>query len=294
MEASRVAFGEAVPLAFDRLDVQDHRTIEVGRFVEELDQGRDVVSVDGTDRDEIELLEPGVLGNHRLAHLTHPVIELGQRPPAGNVSGDLLGGLLEASVGMAQPHPIEVGGHGALGLRDRHAVVVEDHQELTPQGAGVVEPLHRQAVDDRGVADQGDRATAIRVVRRPPLTIERVASGHAHRRGDAGAGVADGEEVVVAFTGFRETGHALASSKTIQHRQPAGQQLVGVALVTDVEQQTIVPEVEDVVHRDRKLDHTEIRREVSAALSDLVADGEPDLRRELGQLVDRQGLEVAW
>jgi hypothetical protein len=50
---------------------------------------------------------------------------------------------------------------GALRLADRHAVVVEDHEELALERAGVVEAFHRDAVDDRGVADQRNDAAAV-------------------------------------------------------------------------------------------------------------------------------------
>ena len=69
---------------------------------------------------------------------------------------------------------------------------------------------------------------------------ELVAAGHAHGGGDAGAGVADGEEVVLGFTGSGKPDMPSRCAQLLEQPQPAGQQLVGVALVADVEQQPVV------------------------------------------------------
>ena len=131
MECRRVTLREGISLALDRLDVQHHRAIESRRLVEEVDQRRDVVPVDRADGDEVEFLEPGIFRDQRFTHLAHAVIEIREGLAAGDVLGDFLGRLFEATVGVAQSNTIEVGGHGALWLRDRHAVVVEDHEELS-------------------------------------------------------------------------------------------------------------------------------------------------------------------
>ena len=65
-----------------------------------------------------------------------------------------------------------------------------------------------------------------------------------------------------------------------------------VALVADVEEESVVSEVEDVVQRDRQLNDTEIRREVTAGLHDLAGDRFTNLRRKRLELVDRQRLDV--
>ena len=79
------------------------------------------------------------------------------------------------------------------GLADAHAVVVEDDEQLPLERAGVVEAFECQAVDDGGIADDGDDVAV--------LAQMLIAAGHADGGGDGGAGVADGEEVVGAFAG---------------------------------------------------------------------------------------------
>ena len=48
----------------------------------------------------------------------------------------------------------------------------------------------------------------------------------------------------------------------------AGEQLVDVALVADVEDEAVARRVEDVVHGDGQLDHAEVRPDVTAGLRD--------------------------
>jgi hypothetical protein len=101
--------------------------------------------------------------------------------------------------------------------------------------------------------------------------------------------VADGEEVVVALARIGEARHAVALPQPVEHRVAAGEQLVRIALVADVEQQPVVPEVEDVVQRDREIDHAEVRRQVPAGLGlHLLADRVRNLPARTSSLIDRQ------
>jgi hypothetical protein len=143
-----VTLGRLEPLALDRLDVEHHRTVELASLGEELDQGRDAVPVDRSDGDEPEVLEPGALGDHRLGRLTHLVVGLVENRAARHMLQNTLGATLEVAVDVAQTEPVEILRHSALRARDRHAVVVEHDQELTLERTGVVQALHRDAVDD--------------------------------------------------------------------------------------------------------------------------------------------------
>ena len=74
----------------------------------------------------------------------------------------------------------------------------------------------------------------------------------------------------------------------------AGEELVGVALVADVEQKSVMTEIKDVVHGDREFDHSEVRCEMATGLGDLVADCKPDFRSELLKLFKRELLQIGW
>ena len=73
---------------------------------------------------------------------------------------------------------------------------------------------------------------------------------------------------------------------------PAGQELVRIALVADVEQEVVAREIEDVVQRDGQLDDAEIGREMAAALRHLIADGLAHLLGQDRKLIDLQLPEV--
>src|SRR2546421_451233 len=81
---------------------------------------------------------------------------------------------------------------------------------------------------------------AFRVGRRVEgLAAQEVAAGHADGGRDPGAGVADAEEVVRGLPGLRKPGHAGPRPQVLEERQAAGEQLVRVALVADVEEQAV-------------------------------------------------------
>ena len=105
--------------------------------------------------------------------------------------GLVLGRLLHRSVRRVEADAVEVAGHGALGLGDAHAVVVEDHQHLAIERAGVVQSLHGEAVDDAGVAEEGHHAAPVRIVLGERFASQPVSARHAHRGRDRGAGVSD-------------------------------------------------------------------------------------------------------
>ena len=269
--------------------MEHHRAVEVLRLVEDVDERREVVAVDRADGDEPEVLEPIVLADAGLRHLAELVIDIGHRLAARHVLREFLRSLTELAVGLREADLVEVRGDSALRLRDRHAVVVEDDEELALERACVVEAFHGHAVHDRRVADDRHHAAAVRVRLVEAFAVERVAARHADGGRDRGACVADREEVVGALARFREARHAVALAQLREERIAAGEQLVRVALVADIEEQAVVREVEDAVHRDRELDHAEVRRKVAARARDLLADRGAHLGRKISQLVHRHG-----
>src|SRR5690606_4218935 len=73
----------------------------------------------------------------------------------------------------------------------------------------------------------------------------------------------------------------------------AREQLVHIALVTRVEHDRVARRVEDAVHRDRQLDHAEVRPQVATGLRHLAHEELADLPRELSELLAAQPIEVA-
>jgi hypothetical protein len=65
---------------------------------------------------------------------------------------------------------------------------------------------------------------------------------------------------------------------------PAGQDLVRIGLVADIPDQPVARRVEDVMQRDRELDHAQPRAEMAAGDGDRVDRLGPELVGELAQL----------
>ena len=188
---------------------------------------------------------------------------------------------------MGDADAVEVLGHGTLWFGDAHAVVVEDDEHLAFEHAGVVEPFHGDAVDDRGVADEGDGAAAIGIgIGVVGFVVDLVAACHADGGGDAGAGVSDTELVVMGLAGFWEPGHALAGAEVCEFVEAAGEEFMGVALVADIEEEAVVAEVKDAVHGDGEFDDAEVGGEVAAGTGNLVDDGCANFSRQIFELGD--------
>src|SRR5450631_1261095 len=97
------------------------------------------------------------------------------------------------------------------------------------------------------------------------------------------------ERIVFAFGPFGEAGQAAALAQRVDAVAPPGQDLVRVALVSDVPDQAVVRRFECIMQRHRELDHAEAGAEMSAGLGDRVDQVFSQFIRDLPQPV---GLEA--
>ena len=165
-------------------------------------------------------------------------------------------------------HARQVAVHRADGRRDRHVVVVQDHQQVdVRRDAGIVERLEGHAGAHRAVADDGDMPAPV-----GPLAFAEVARGHRHaeRSRYRSRRVRRAEGVVLALAAPRKAGDPFVLPKLLHLPAPAGEDLVRIGLVPDVPHQAVVRRVEDVVQRDGQLDRAEVRRQVAAGARDRI------------------------
>ena len=247
VEGGCVALGVLIALALDGVGVQHEREIHIFDGGERLDERRYVVPIDWPHVKQSELFEPRVFVDDILGDFAEAMSDASNGAAAGYDIHHALGGLLHRAIGVADPQPIEVGCNRALRPRDTHAVVIEDDEELSVEGTGVIEPFHRQAIDDAGITDECDGSSTAGILWRPTFASQRVAAGHAGGRRDGGAGVTDHEEVVIRFAGIGKSTHAAFLPQFGEHRIAARQQFVRIALMPDIKEQSIVAEVEDAV-----------------------------------------------
>ena len=184
-----------------------------------------------------------------------------------------------------EPDAVEVARQRADVGRDRHAVVVEDHDDRRAEAAGLVDRLERDAAGHRAVADHGD-----------DLAVLAVAAAHrlldADRVADRGRGVAGAHDVVLGLVDRAERREAAVLADRAELVAAAGEDLVRVGLVADVPEDLVARRVEQRVQRDGDLARAEVGAEVAADLAHRVDQQLAHLLRDLLQLVLGERVEV--
>ncbi len=141
---------------------------------------------------------------------------------------------------------VEVAGHGAHVAVDGPLVVVEHHDHALGLLGDVVERLEGDAVGEGGIAGYGDDVLA---------AAGKVAGhGHAQRGRERGAGVTGAVAIVLAFGTQHEAVKAAGLADGLKAVEAAGEDLVDVRLVADVEEDFVFRRIENRVQRDGKLD----------------------------------------
>ena len=158
---------------------------------------------------------------------------------------------LRGSVRRAQTGKIAV--HATEILGDRHLIVVDDDDEITALFGSVVQSFESDRRAQRTVADDGDDVADFACSRSGMLHI--TCFGKTAGKGDGRAGMAQHEGIMLAFQRIGETRH-LAEPRLVQIRLGApGKHLVHVALVGDIENETVTWRTEHAVQRHGKLHH---------------------------------------
>ena len=197
----------------------------------------------------------------------------GQRPVAE----------LEVEIPRPQPRLGKVTGDRADVRRDRHAVVIEQHDHRLAAGPGVVEALVGQPAGQRAVAHQGQHMIV--------FALERPCAGHAERDGDRVRRMPGDKRVMHALARLREAGKPALLAERIEPVHAAGQHLMDVALVADVEQ-PVTAGIEYAVDGDRRLHDAEVGGQMAAGPADVLHQKLPDLLTQGRQLLLRHGEQI--
>ena len=100
------------------------------------------------------------------------------------------------------------------------------------------------------------------------------------------------DRVVLRFIASKEAGESAVLFDRMKLVAASGQDLVCVGLVSDVPDKTIVRRIENVMHRDRKLDGPERRSSMTADAGAGVDNELPNLVGDFLQVFDFQLSEV--
>lgn len=167
---------------------------------------------------------------------------------------------------------------------DRHLVVVEDDEHLRPAVADVVERLEREPAHERGVADDD---------RDPFQPVALVAgSGQPLPDREARARVSAVEHVVGRLAPAWEAADAAELAKRPEALVAAGEELVGIGLVTRIPDDPVPGGVEQPMERDRELHDAQGRPEMAAGAGNGGDDRLADLGGELHELRLAQATEI--
>ena len=104
------------------------------------------------------------------------------------------------------------------------------------------------------------------------------------------------EAVVFAFGALGEAGQAAALAQRADAVAPAGQDLVRIGLMADIPDQPVARRVEQVVQRDRQLDHAEPGPQMTAGHRDRADGLGPQFVGDLPEVLLGQTAQVgrAW
>ena len=268
-----------------RHDMQQDRPLLLAEVLERVDEHRDAVAVHRAEVVEPQLGED-VAADGRLQELARPGERLLHgRTHHGDPVEDPPDVLRQLLVEGGHPDPVQVVRQRPHRGRDGHCVVVEDDEEVLLQGPRVIERLQRLPAGQRPVAHD----------RHHPALRPRdlIAAGDAQRGRERRPRVARGERVEGALVPVGEAGQPPELPEGREPVTSAGQQLVRVALVADVEDQAVLIEVEEVVEGDGQLDNADVRAPVAAVGLDDPLDLLAHLPGEQGKLLKGKLAQIA-
>ena len=156
VKVHRVVGGRLKAVTLFGHHVQQHRAGHILDHRQVLAQLRNAVAVDRADVAEAELLEEHAAvqaGLDRFLDLRQE--PLGRVAQQRHLVEHLEHFALQAGVERVDAQPVEILAHAADAGADRHLVVVQDHQQVLAQTAGVVHRLVDDARGKRAVADHG-------------------------------------------------------------------------------------------------------------------------------------------
>ena len=215
--------------------VQEHGAVLLLEIVEGLDQRADVVTVDGAEVLQAQLFEDDAGPQHSLGDLFGF-----SRHTQGGHAADLLdefaGAIVQIFELRAGDDLVQVTGDGPDVLVDGPLVVVQhDDQPLGVVG-DIVQGFVGNPAGEGGVSRDGDDMF---------LAAGLIAGdGHAERRGERRAGVTRAVGIVRAFRAQHEPVQSARSTDGVKLLLAAGEQLVHIGLVADVEQEAVVRRLE--------------------------------------------------
>ena len=193
--------GRRIALALLRHDVHQNRSdLGVAHVAQHGQQMIEIVPIDRPDVIKAQLLEQRAAGDVRARVLdrprNRPVENLGQMP------GQLFADVAQLQIRAPGAEPRQISRHGADRRRNRHVVVVQDHDQPLVARAGIVHRLISHARRHGAIADHRDDVVL--------LAGQIPRHRHAKAGRDRGRGMRRPERVVFALRPLGEAGQSAA------------------------------------------------------------------------------------
>ena len=197
---------------------------------------------------------------------------------------DVLQFLVGGQIARAGDDAVEVFADGANVLGDAPLVVIENDDQAFGRVLDVIERLVGNAVGQRRVAHDADNVLlAARFV---------AARGHAEGSRQRRPSVSGAETIVGTFRTEREPHGAAALTDLRECLATSRDELMNVDLMAHVPDKRILRAIEHAVHRQRQLDHAEVRAQVTAVLAQHLDEFIADLLSQRPKLVHCEQLHI--
>ncbi len=292
MRAAGVVFGHGVALALGGDDVQQHRLGQALGAHQKMLQPLLIVPIHRAQVAEAEGLEKPVLHEHVADMILPPLQQMVQRPAHQRRLFQCLGyRALGAQPALAGAQVGEVAADRAHIGRDAHLVVIEDNNQPGAAAAGIVHGLVAHAAGERAIAHHGDDM--------PLLALQIPRAGQAQGGRNGGGGMAGAVGIVLAFLPLGEAGDTLILAQGIHLPAPAGQYLVGIALMPYIKHNFVRGAVKHAVQGDGQFHHAQVAGQVAACAGHrvhnlLAQQGDQFLHLLLGHLLQLLRGHIQW
>ena len=180
---------------------------------------------------------------------------------------------MEVRVGGIGHQAVQIIRNGAHIFGDRPLVVVENNDQALGGRGDIVQCLKAHAAGEGGIPCHADDML---------VGADLIARcGHAQGGGERCSCVARAVRVVLALAAQEKSVQPLVLANRVEPVEAAGEELVDIALVADIENKLVPWRVEDAVQCNRQLDHAKIRPQMAAGLGE---DANQFLADFLGQV----------
>ena len=153
--ALRLALGGRVALAFFRVHMHEHRTVQVLRPLERIRELPHIVPVHRAEIGKAHVLEHRRIRQQRLFDIRFQMMVKIIHRAADRIAVEQVAiGFFEFIVRRLRAQKPQMLAHRADIAVDRHAVVVQNHDERLAARTRVVKPLVGKTAGERAVADQ--------------------------------------------------------------------------------------------------------------------------------------------